>query len=1718
MGIVPMELILEQPQQGISHEVSVSAEGVEECKRKVKIKGEKKKPSLHLRQKPEHQSDTKVFTMTMEILLEPTSYKLLVADERQVLDELYRGTHILFGSLEKSASTPIDTDKPLLKDPDGEDVDVHTYRSMIGSLMYLTSPRPDIMFAVNPHGFTGNIKGEWRYLFPVEPQFITTCSYPTNQDFRYSDVFEYEGVNTPRCDEDRLDLMELTVLLLPKVEKVRIGVNTASFCCQAYVTTVNDVTRLQALVDKKKVVVTEATIRGALRLDDEEGVDCLPNEEIFAELTRMGYEKPSTMLTFYKAFFSSQWNLVRNVDSTTKFYMYPRFLQLIIRKQVGDLSTHTTKYTFPALTQKVFANMKRVGDADENVKEVNAGDAPEGDDSVAHGEVPTVAEEQSIPSPTPPTLPPQPPQDIPSTSQVQQTPPQSPQVQPPSPQPQPQPQPQQAAEFSMNLLQEVMDTCAALTRRVEHLEIDKVAQALEITKLKKGGQGRMIAEMDQDDAVVLEDNKEEDREVADAVKDVEEAKEDETKPAKVQEVVDVVTIAKLITKVVTAASETITAASAIITTTEAQVLAATTATLTAAPARVAAAPSRRRKGVVKGILVEEPKPLKKKQQIEQDEQYAKELHAELNKDIDWDEAIDHVKRKAKEDPIVKRYQVLKKKPQTEAQARKNMMMYLKNVAGLKMDYFKGISYDDIRLIFEAKFNLNVAFLLKIKEQIEEDKKRALQKLNETLAERAAKRRKLDEEVPVVDYQIIKMNNKPYYKIIRADDTHQLYISFLTLLRNFDREDLEALWSLVKERFSITKPKNFSDDFLLVTLGAIFEKPDIHAQIWKNQRTVHGSTKVKGWKLLESCGYIDAAKTKLRLLNIKCCCWNKNEEITKRTPNVVEPEIHTIIEVAPMADNRAMEKLLQAPTEGYGKAIVIPKINADHFEIKTNLLQLVQANPHHGFERENPHNHINNFKRITSTLKFRDVPNDVIKLMMFPYSHEGSARVWMNMNSRENASKTDDRIDKLADQISTLVDTVSKKVVTLATTSPKPNIPYPSRLNDQKLHEKDTNQMEKFFQIFQDLHFDISYANALLLMPKFSSTIKCLLANKDKLFELVKISLNENYSVMLLKKLLKKLGDLDKFLIPCDLPGMDVCHALADLGASINLMPLSIWKKLSLPELTPTRMTLELANRSITHPKGVAEDVFVKVGKFHFPIDFVVVDFEADPRVLLILGRFFLRTVRALIDVYVEEITLRVNDEAVTFNLNQTTRYSFTYDDMSVNRIDVIDVATEEYAQEMLSFSNNSSGGNPTLTSKSIIFDYSPSLTPFEGSVDKLPVIIAKDLKYDEKEALLKEDYKPAVQSQRRVNPKIHEVIKKEVIKLLDAGMIYLIFDSPWVGPIHCVPKKGGITVVENENNELIPTRLVTDCIDAFETLKKKLTEAPILVVPDWNLPFELIIVYTDHSALKYLLSKQDAKPRLLRWVLLLQEFDIIIRDKKGTKNLVADHLSRLENPHKEVFENKDINENFPLETLGKISSGSIPWFTDFPNFYAGNFIVKRMSSQQKKKFFKDVKHYFWDDPYLFCIYADQIIRRCVHGQEANDILRSCHEGPTRGHHGANFIAKKVFDAGKISQREKMPQNFIQVCEIFNAWGIDFMGPFSSSRGNRAIISDRGTHFCNDKFAKVMSKYGVTHRLATAYHPQTSGKVEVLNRGLKRILERTVGENCASWFEKLEDAL
>ncbi|GKC71799.1 reverse transcriptase domain-containing protein [Tanacetum coccineum] len=270
---------------------------------------------------------------------------------------------------------------------------------------------------------------------------------------------------------------------------------------------------------------------------------------------------------------------------------------------------------------------------------------------------------------------------------------------------------------------------------------------------------------------------------------------------------------------------------------------------------------------------------------------------------------------------------------------------------------------------------------------------------------------------------------------------------------------------------------------------------------------------------------------------------------------------------------------------------------------------------------------------------------------------------------------------------------------------KPTFPYPSRANKEKLCEKDDLLASKFIEIFQNLHFELSFADALLHMPKFAPMFRKLLNDKDKIIELTNTPVNEICSVVILKKFPKKLGDPGRFLIPCDFSEMDECLALADLGANINLIPLSVWEKLNLPNLTKTRMIHELADRTISTPTGIAEDVFVKVGTFFFPADFVVVDYIADPRVPLILRRPLLRTTRALIDVH--------DDQSVIFKVGDTKTFSYNTIE-SVNRVDVIDVVCEEFAQEVLGFLNISNSGNPTPTLEPILSTSPTSLTPFEG--------------------------------------------------------------------------------------------------------------------------------------------------------------------------------------------------------------------------------------------------------------------------------------------------------------------------------------------------------------------------------------------------------------------
>nr|GEU67568.1 DNA-directed DNA polymerase [Tanacetum cinerariifolium] len=745
-------------------------------------------------------------------------------------------------------------------------------------------------------------------------------------------------------------------------------------------------------------------------------------------------------------------------------------------------------------------------------------------------------------------------------------------------------------------------------------------------------------------------------------------------------------------------------------------------------------------------------------------------------------------------------------------------------------------------------------------------------------------------------------------------------------------------------------------------------------------------------------------------------------------------------------------------------------------------------------------------------------------------------------------------------------------------NPKLTIPYPSRANKQKLCEKDNILALKFLEIFRNLHFELSFADALLHMPKFALMFKSLFNNKEKLFDLAITSINDNCSTVILKKLPKKLGDPGKFLIPCDFPEFDECLALADLDASINLMNLSIWKKLSLPELTSTQMILELADRSTTRPAGIAEDVFVKVGKFHFPINFVVVDYVVGPRVVLILGKPFLRIGRALIDVYGEELTLRVNDEAITFKVGQTSKYSYN-DVESINRIDVIDVACEEYVQEIpLGIDDTDLDLEGDIRLLEELLNNDPSLSPlppkefnveeiktvkysideppelklkelpshleyaFLEGTDKLPVIISKELKDEEKSTLLK------------------------VLKSHKRAIAWKISDSKGIDPRFGTHKilmeddfkpAGGMTVVENEENELIPTRLVTSwrvCIDyrklndatqkdhfplpfmdqmlerlvrnefycfldgfsayfqipidpqdqekttftcpygtfAYRCMPFCLCNAPgmfqmcmmaifhdkiektmkkyhfmvkegivlghkifksgieidrakvdvIAKLPHptsvrgvtlkcsvsqadvedfsrgvvffvyfgtgiWYVEICLCIVssslehmklsqdgeccfflkfvssgyfrlrssiFADRSDKEFLfrlikrdckeisnIFSQDAKPRLLQWILLLQEFDVIIRDKKGAKNLVADHLSRLENPHQDELEKKEITKTFPLETLGKLKTCWTGSFTVAHVFPYGTIELSQADGPNFKVNGHRLKHYFGRD-------------------------------------------------------------------------------------------------------------------------------------------------------------
>nr|GEY67287.1 reverse transcriptase domain-containing protein [Tanacetum cinerariifolium] len=527
---------------------------------------------------------------------------------------------------------------------------------------------------------------------------------------------------------------------------------------------------------------------------------------------------------------------------------------------------------------------------------------------------------------------------------------------------------------------------------------------------------------------------------------------------------------------------------------------------------------------------------------------------------------------------------------------------------------------------------------------------------------------------------------------------------------------------------------------------------------------------------------------------------------KQTTNVVEPEFRTIVE---MADNCTMAQMLQAPIEGYEDAIVVPQINANNFELKKTLINLVQSNQFTG--RQDLHNHLRFFNKVTSTFRHPEVPNTTIKLLLFPFSLEGEARIWLDkepprsiltqcpyhgffelhqLDTFYNALNSNDQdaldsapggnfLDKIPCKCLSIIESKSKQIAVsleekldirmnrfekslndmknsfITSTAPikaveegavyqnrpqqalnyhaptqqnavthrkvkaittrsgmsykEPPIPPPGveeqepievttdtellstkdiqpPIAKEKIREKDDILAAKFMEIFCDLHFELSFADALVHMPKFASMFNKLLNKKNKLIELTKMPLNKNCLAVVLKKLPEKLGDPGRFLIPCDFSEFDNCLALADLGAIINLMPLSIWKNVKLPTLNDTKMVLELADRTISKPTGVAENVFVKVGKFYFPVDFVVLDFITDPRIPLILGRPFLSTAHTIINIHEREIILRQDQQSLTIQCGDIPSIKKVE---QINKIDFIN-AGESGSEEIENFLNDDS--------------------------------------------------------------------------------------------------------------------------------------------------------------------------------------------------------------------------------------------------------------------------------------------------------------------------------------------------------------------------------------------------------------------------------------------
>ncbi|XP_058725897.1 uncharacterized protein LOC131597204 [Vicia villosa] len=638
------------------------------------------------------------------------------------------------------------------------------------------------------------------------------------------------------------------------------------------------------------------------------------------------------------------------------------------------------------------------------------------------------------------------------------------------------------------------------------------------------------------------------------------------------------------------------------------------------------------------------------------------------------------------------------------------------------------------------------------------------------------------------------------------------------------------------------------------------------------------------------------------------------------------------------------------------------------------------------------------------------------------------------------------------------------VVKEKVTTPKPavRLPFPTRNRKKEQHEKN---FEKFLEMFKKLELNIPFLEALEQMPTYEKFMKDIISKK-RTIDSDPIILNETCSAILQgMKIPVKKRDRGSVTIPCTIGDRSFKKALIDLGASVSLMPLSIYKRLGIGKVQDTRMTLQFADQSVKRPYGVVEDVLVKIDKFVFPVDFVVLEMPEDEEIPIILGRPFLETGRCLIDIEEGTMTLKVYDEELKIDVRNTMKYKD-------------DVATSQHIElpleRVLSLS--------IFEEKEIIDEKdSEVLAMMETS-------FVKNSRHNRWEDLRQ----PLVEGSK------DEQKKGAELKQLPENLKYVFLDTE-IGAVLGQRREKLLHVIYYASHVLNPAQM------NYATTEKELLA--------------------------------DSKPRLLRWILLLQEFYVEIRDKKGSENTVADHLSRM-SPIEETEETRPIKDEF----------------------------------------------YLWDDPFLYKKGLDGLIRRCVPEEEQRDVLKACHDSKYGGHFSGDRTAAKVLQSGlywptlfkdaqsivkecdrcqrtgNISKRNQMPQKGILEVELFDVWGIDFMGPFPPSFGKnyilvavdyvskwveavalptndakvvvnflknnifsrfgvpRALISDEGTHFLNKLMENLLKKYNVKRKIATAYHPQTSGQVEVSNRQIKQILEKTVSASRKDWSLKLEDAL